>query len=310
MTDEIFLDDPAADSVATGAKHSAGNSEARKETIPDSETNEEKPKTEGADDQETDPDDSPQSDDDNESGDDSTDDDKGKKPGGVRKRINELTREKHEARREAAERAAEAEQLRRQLESLSRGQQPTVDPNAPKEPSLEQFQYDQDKYQQAMRTYAHDLAQYESNRRWNEFERNTKSRQQQAAQSEKVKTFARREYSMLDTHPDYFEVAHRDDVKISDYMAATILEMEDGPKVAYYLGQHPEDAERISGMTEYAAAAELGRIAAKASSPPQKKQTNAPPPPAEVGSSNKVNRSPEKMSYEEYRAYRMKHSGS
>ena len=48
---------------------------------------------------------------------------------------------------------------------------------------------------------------------------------------------------------------------------------------AYYLGCNPKEAERISRLSPYLQAKEIGKIEAKvADNPPVKRTTNAPPP--------------------------------
>lgn len=47
---------------------------------------------------------------------------------------------------------------------------------------------------------------------------------------------------------DFAEVVDRDDLPISEPMAVAIMQNEDGPRVAYHLGKHPEIAQRIAAM--------------------------------------------------------------
>ncbi len=59
---------------------------------------------------------------------------------------------------------------------------------------------------------------------------------------------ATRRAAAIEARPDYVEVAERDDLRISMPMAMAIMESEDGPDAALYLGEHPDLAEKISGM--------------------------------------------------------------
>jgi hypothetical protein len=63
-------------------------------------------------------------------------------------------------------------------------------------------------------------------------------------------------------------------------MAQTIQASDVGPDIAYYLGSNPREADRISRMSPYLQAKEIGKIEAKlADSPiPVKKTSSAPPP--------------------------------
>ena len=66
-------------------------------------------------------------------------------------------------------------------------------------------------------------------------------------------------------------------------MAETIRASEAGPDVAYYLGSNPKEADRISRLTPYLQAKELGKIEVKlATDPPVKKTSSAPAPIAPV----------------------------
>jgi hypothetical protein len=95
---------------------------------------------------------------------------------------------------------------------------------------------------------------------------------------------ARREYeervtTALEKYPDYHDVVGNPSLPISEHMAQTIAYSEQGPDLAYYLGQNPQEAARIYHLAPFLQAKELGRIEAKlASAPPPVKTSNAPPP--------------------------------
>jgi hypothetical protein len=62
-------------------------------------------------------------------------------------------------------------------------------------------------------------------------------------------------------------------------MAETIQSSDVGPELAYYLGSNPKEADRISRMTPFSQAKEIGKIEAKlADNPPVKRTTSAPAP--------------------------------
>jgi hypothetical protein len=66
-------------------------------------------------------------------------------------------------------------------------------------------------------------------------------------------------------------------------MAETIQMSDVGPDLAYYLGSNPREADRISKLTPYSQAKEIGKLEAKlASEPVLKKTTSAPPPIAPI----------------------------
>jgi hypothetical protein len=62
-------------------------------------------------------------------------------------------------------------------------------------------------------------------------------------------------------------------------MAETIHSSDIGPDLAYYLGSNPKEADRISRLSPYLQAKEIGRLEAKlVSEPVTKRVTNAPEP--------------------------------
>jgi len=79
------------------------------------------------------------------------------------------------------------------------------------------------------------------------------------------------------------EAGARTGLPVTDVMAQTIQASEIGPDIIYHLGSNPKEAERISKLTPFLQAKEIGRIEAKlADSPPVKKTTSAPAPIAPV----------------------------
>jgi hypothetical protein len=88
-----------------------------------------------------------------------------------------------------------------------------------------------------------------------------------------------------DKYDDFEQVAYNPALKITAVMAETIQNSDIGPDVAYYLGANAKEAERISQLSPFLQAKEIGRIEAKlASDPPAKRTTSAPPPITPVSS--------------------------
>jgi hypothetical protein len=89
-----------------------------------------------------------------------------------------------------------------------------------------------------------------------------------------------REEAARDRYDDFEQVAYNNALPITTVMAQTIQASELGPDIAYHLGSNPREAERISRLSPYLQAKEIGKIEAKlADSPaPVKKTTSAPPP--------------------------------
>lgn len=133
------------------------------------------------------------------------------------------------------------------------------------------------------------------------------TRQQQERQRQsQLDTYKSREATFEADHPDYQEVVYSDDVQITPVMTQAILEAEDGPAIAYHLGQNPEVAERIAGLTPAQQVYEIGRISVKLAAPPPKPK---PEPIRPLNARNAAGpKSPSEMTMEEYAAYRQSKS--
>jgi hypothetical protein len=90
----------------------------------------------------------------------------------------------------------------------------------------------------------------------------------------------RRKYTDFDTialNPDNFDP--------SPEVASVIMESDQAHDVAYYLGKHPDEADRLETMTATHVAREIGRIEAKLATKPnvKPKVSAAPDPPNKIG---------------------------
>ena len=98
-------------------------------------------------------------------------------------------------------------------------------------------------------------------------------------QSQVLESYQEREEQARDKYDDFEQVAYNPNLTITNVMAETIQHSDIGPDLAYYLGSNPKDAERISRLSPYMQAKEIGKIEAKlADNPPVKKTTSAPAP--------------------------------
>ena len=108
-------------------------------------------------------------------------------------------------------------------------------------------------------------------------------REQARAQAELIEQYHEREEEARAKYDDFEQVAYNPKLPITDVMAQTIQASEIGPEMAYYLGSNPKEAERISKLSPFLQAKEIGKIEAKLSdNPPVKKTSNAPAPIAPV----------------------------
>ena len=108
-------------------------------------------------------------------------------------------------------------------------------------------------------------------------------REQARAQAELLEQYHEREEEARAKYDDFEQVAYNPKLPITDVMAQTIQASDIGPEMAYYLGSNPKEAERISRLSPFLQAKEIGKIEAKLSdNPPVKKTSNAPAPIAPV----------------------------
>lgn len=108
-------------------------------------------------------------------------------------------------------------------------------------------------------------------------------REVQRQQSQALEAYHDREEEARSKYDDFEQVAYNPNLPITHVMAETIQASDIGPDVAYYLGTNPREAERISRLSPYLQAKEIGKIEASiAANPPTKKTTNAPAPIAPV----------------------------
>ena len=104
-------------------------------------------------------------------------------------------------------------------------------------------------------------------------------REAEREQAELLSAYHEREEAAREKYDDFERVAYNQNLPITTVMAQTIQASEAGPDIAYYLGVNPREAERISRLSPFLQAKEIGRIEAKlVENPPVKKSTNAPPP--------------------------------
>ena len=159
-----------------------------------------------------------------------------------------LAREQRKWEREQSQRQAEAEALRKPVDV----------------PSADQFE--------SPEAYAEALAE----RKAEELIRQRELQKQQAAI---VESYHEREEEARNKYDDFEQVAYNPQLRITNVMAETIQSSDVGPDVAYYLGSNPKEADRISRLTPFLQAKEIGRIEAKLAAEPVTKKTSSAPAP-------------------------------
>lgn len=213
-----------------------------------------------------------------------------KKKGGFKKRIAEITREKHAERlaREAAE------QERDYLRSLvQQHQQQTARPapngpqhvqaNADGKPTLEQYGYDQDAYEAARDAWV--IGQAEKS-----FLQRQQQAEQQRKQQERVKAFQGRIAEFEKEVPGGWQEAVSAPIQFTPPMLEVISTSPIGPHLGHYLAQHLDEAHQITQLAPYAQQASLARIEAQLLA--TREAAKAAPAPIPAAPRNTVSKAP------------------
>jgi len=100
------------------------------------------------------------------------------------------------------------------------------------------------------------------------------------AADELGRAWTEKQTAFVAEHPDYMEVAARDDLAISVAMSHAIANADNGPAIAYWLGQHREEAARIAAIANpVKVVMEIAKIEAKLAVPVPAPVSRAPAPP-------------------------------
>jgi hypothetical protein len=217
----------------------------------------------------------------------------------VQKRIDKLTREKYEMEAQAK---FYAEQLRKVEEA--KAQQPKQEePQKSSDAAPKVDDYD------SYEAYIEALTEYKTEQRFaQQAERMSQEQQRQkaeAAQRQQAQTVQQRITEGRAKYDDFDEIALSGSVPITQEMATAIGESELGADIAYYLGNHPDEAVKIATMSPTAQFRALGRLETKLEAQPVNK-SHAPPPIKPVSKGAKAIKDPSNMSIDEWMAWRMK----
>jgi len=226
---------------------------------------------------------------------------KSKPSPGVQKRINELTREKYEAKK----RADELEKRLQEIESR-------FVPQEPVKPKLADFDSDA-AFETALDQYYQNKAQYDSvqtKKRETQEQETLRKQEDQYKAAQKFVTDLNKEKANYEGIDEV--MADPAFALITKSMApeiVTLIQSSDkNIALAYYLGTHLEDAERIASLHPVLAARELALLESRLETPKPKTVSNAPPPvkPVSGGSVSAKDIYDPKLSYAEYDALRKK----
>lgn len=226
-----------------------------------------------------------------------------KVPKGVQKRIDEVTRQKHEAQRKYDQAQADAAALRREIEQLKSNQPKpeakTLPNGAPDPDKYPAGRYDPD-YLEALTDYKVEL-RFQGQQKLTEAE---KQQQRVAVLEEKAR----------ESYPDYADATQKlftHPLTKVEAFRDIVMDAENPAELSYFLGKNPDELDKISQMTPTQAIRYVGRLEAKIAATPSqeteiKPVSSAPKPIAPLVSakSTAVTKDPAKMTMAEYAEYR------
>ncbi len=185
-----------------------------------------------------------------------------------------LERRIDKATRLAAEQKARADYLDERLKELDQGRPKAETP--PGEPRMEDFT--------DIKEYAKAYAKFESENAIKAHEAKRTEQFNKAAQEKIVSDWEKSTAKAEKKYEDFDEVVG--DLKPTSPWALAIMESDNGADVAYYLGTHMKEAQRITSLSPIAQIREIGKLEAKlALEPPKPKVSEAPAPIKPVGGS-------------------------
>lgn len=193
-----------------------------------------------------------------------------------KRRIDELTRDKHEARRHAERLEKMLEQqeaMRKQLASQTASQEPTG-PVAPNPDDYVGGQFDP-RYMQDMLTYTRESTKAEAIAAIKQEQQELMQRQAMAQQQQRLDTAEAAARARYNDYDAVIEGITTDPVLAqNNVIREAVLGMDNGPEIAYMLGKNLDVAYEIANMHPIQAGMRLAEIINRA----PRKTSNAPTP--------------------------------
>lgn len=233
---------------------------------------------------------------------------------GWQKRVDKLTKTTYELREEVEGLKEENERLK---SSASQSPKPVEEAlGLPAKPTPEQFSKDGKTYED----YLEALVDWKEKVRSIQAE-HAKNQEAKQEQDRKVKetfdSYNARVGEFREAHDDFDEVVGRDDIQIPQSVQLAVVELDNGPEVAYYLGKNPEVCEQLMELSPLRAVARIGVIAASldggnAPAPAAKKLSSSAPAPIKPvgGAATKSSVRPGDMTLAQYRKWHASQFGN
>ncbi len=206
-----------------------------------------------------------------------------KRSRGIQKRIDELTADKHSERKRADELAVQNARI---LALLEERKQPTQ-----QQLSREQYESDADYVLALARAEAEKIAETKVSKLLAEqnekFERQTQEQKEAATH----KRFTEKVIEVKKQLPDFDEVVEDWQPNIPLSVSQTIVQLEDGPLIAYHLAKNPSLEAKFNSQPEYMHGVILGQLIATIKGN-QVTKTSAPGKVVSATSSGNANEPP------------------
>jgi len=209
----------------------------------------------------------------------------------------EITKSRNKQREEAAARQAAEQALQAQKDEIAKlraemeALKPPPEPPKPATPRPTRDQFnDPDAYDAAVQEWGNATARAAAEKAVEEARAKVAAEEAEKRQAEAQATEQKRIEAMqqswqgkkakaIEAHPDYVEVAERDDLQVSLPVAVMLAEaVENGAEVMYHLGKNPSEAARIYGLPEPAQLVEIGRLSATLANGSRPAVSRAPAP--------------------------------
>jgi hypothetical protein len=201
-----------------------------------------------------------------------------KKNKGVGKRINELTREKHEALRRAEAVEAENAYFRQLVQQQQQGQPPSqqqTPTQAQGKPTLEAYGWDQEAFAEA-------LTDWKVDQRFQALQQESQQRQYQDKEQERAKKANEQIQALEQKMPGAWDRISHAPIDYKPPMVEFIKDSDIGLDMGLYLADHLDEASQISRMSPFGQVRAMGRLEERLQSRPSPQKpvtvTRAPAP--------------------------------
>jgi len=164
---------------------------------------------------------------------------------------------------------------------------------------------------QTYEDYFEALADYKAEQKYSEIQRREQQKTEEARRNAEQAKYKELQSDLISVgerkYDDFEEAVANNDTPISDVAYHAILESDIRADIVYHLATNADVAERISKLSPYAQAKEIGKLEDKLLAKPEHKASNAPTPIKPVGSAKATTEiDPATMTDKQFAAWRQK----